>query len=252
MSNAELDFTGKTALVTGGSSGIGLATAQLLAARGARVVITGRDQARLDEAAAAHGFIALRSDAASVTDAEALDAALTQKQIGPIDVLVLNAGIVPFTPLGSWTPQAFDQAFAVNTRGPWFTVQSLSKRLVEGGSIAMVSSFLAHRGGAATAVYAGTKAALTSMAQGLVPTLAGRGIRVNTVSPGTIATPAWGKTGLPADVVQAVGKAKLEANPLKRFGTAEEVANAIVFLASSAASYINGVDLRVDGGLLVE
>ena len=116
----------------------------------------------------------------------------------------------------------------------------------------MVSSFLAHRGGAATAVYAGTKAALTAMAQGLVPTLAGRGIRVNTVSPGTIATPAWGKTGLPPEVVEAVGSAKLAANPLKRFGTADEVAQAIVFLASSAASYINGVDLRVDGGLLVE
>lgn len=252
MSTTELDFKGKTALVTGGSSGIGLATAQLLAARGARVVITGRDKARLDEAAAAHGFTALQSDAASVADADALEAALTQKQIGQIDVLVLNAGIVPFTPLGSWTAPAFDEAFAVNTRGPWFTVQSLSSRLANGGSIAMVSSFLAHRGGAATAVYAGTKAALTSMAQGLVPTLAGRGIRVNTISPGTIATPAWGKTGLPQDVVEAVGKAKLEANPLKRFGTAEEVAKAIVFLCSGAASYINGVDLRVDGGLLVE
>ena len=252
MSHQELDFKGKTALVTGGSSGIGLATAQLLAARGARVVITGRDAAKLESAAAANGFIALRSDAESVADVQAMDAALAEKQINAIDVLVLNAGIVPFAPLGSWTAQAFDTVFAVNTRGPWLTVQALHTRLADGGSIALVSSFLAHRGGAATAVYAGTKAALAAMAQGLVPTLAGRGIRVNTVSPGTIATPAWGKTGLPQEVVDAVGSAKLAANPLKRFGTAEEVAQAIVFLASDAASYINGVDLRVDGGLLVE
>lgn len=252
MVSRDLDFKGKTALVTGGASGIGLATARLLAARGAQVVITGRDAARLNEAASSHGFIALRSDAASITDIEALDGALAGKQIQQIDALVLNAGIVPFTPLGSWTAQAFDEAFAVNARGPWFTVQALSKRLANGGSITMVSSFLAHRGGAATAVYAGTKAALTLMAKGLVPALASRGIRINTVSPGTIATPAWGKTGLPEDVVAAVGKTKLEANPLKRFGTAEEVAESIAFLASGSASYINGIDLQVDGGLLVE
>ena len=252
MVSRDLDFKGKTALVTGGSSGIGLATARLLAARGAQVVITGRDTARLNEAATANGLIALRSDAASMADIEALSGALADLQIKQIDVLVLNAWIVPFTPLGSWTPQAFDEVFAVNTRGPWFMAQALSEHLSDGGSISMVSSFLAHRGGAATAVYAGTKAALTLMAKGLVPTLASRGIRVNTVSPGTIATPAWGKTGLPEEVVAAVGKAKLEANPLKRFGTAEEVAEAIVFLASGAASYINGVDLKVDGGLLVE
>ena len=251
MVNHTLDFEGKTALVTGGSSGIGLATAKLLKSRGARVVITGRDLAKLEEAATAHGLIALRSDAALIGDIEAMDVALTERQIGPLDVLVLNAGIVPFMPLGSWTPQAFDEAFAVNTRGPWFIVQALGKRLVNGASIAMVSSFLAHRGGAATAVYASTKAALTLMAQGLVPTLADRGIRINTVSPGTIATPAWGKTGLPQEVVEAVGRSKCEANPLKRFGTAEEVAAVIAFLVSDAASYVNGVDLKVDGGLLV-
>lgn len=252
MVSQDLDFRGKTALVTGGSSGIGLATARLLAARGGRVVITGRDRKQLEEAARLHGLIAVRSDAAVIDDIEALGGELADRQVEKIDALILNAGIVPFTPLGSWTPDAFDEAFAVNARGPWFTVQALRDRLADGASIAVVSSFLAHRGGAATAVYAGTKAALTLMAQGLVPELAGRGIRVNTVSPGTIATPAWTKTGLPQEIVEAVGKAKLEANPLKRFGTAEEVAQAIVFLASGAASYINGVDLRVDGGLLVE
>lgn len=249
MSFGTLDLTGKTALITGGSTGIGLETARLLAARGAQVLITARNQDRLAEAAAQiPGLKTLANDAGDV-DAIPVLADWVARETKGIDILVLNAGITPFGPLGTWDADKVDQVFGINVRGPWLTVQALTEHLNEGASIVNIGSIAGARGGAATGVYGATKAALALMTKALVPTLADRRIRVNTVSPGPVETPAWGKTGLPDEMIAKVKEDRAAANPLKRYGRPEEVAEVIAFLSSDAASYVNGTELFVDGGL---
>lgn len=249
MSFENLTLTGKTALVTGGSTGIGLETARLLADRGATVFITGRNVDRLTEAAGQiPGLKTLSNDAGDPAAIDTL-AAWIKEEAGGLDILVLNAGITPFAPLGAWDAEKIDEVFGVNVRGPWLTVQALAPLMKDGASIVNIGSIAGERGAPATGVYGATKAALSLMTKALVPTLADRHIRVNTVSPGPIETPAWGKTGLPDDVIAQVKTDRAAANPLKRYGRPSEVAEAIAFLASPAASYINGIEMFVDGGI---
>lgn len=250
MSSDSFALTDRTALVTGGSTGIGLETARLLTARGARVLVTGRNPDRLARAAAeVPGLLTLQSDAGSTADAGALRAEV-EARFGRLDIFVVNAGITPFQPMGDWDAGKFDELMAINVRGPFLQLQALRPLMNEGGAVVLVSSIVARRAGEAVAAYGSSKGAVTLLGTALVKTFAERGVRVNTVSPGPIDTPAWTKTGLPEDVIANVRAERATTSPLGRYGRAEEVAEVIAFLASPAASYVAGADVLVDGGIL--
>ena len=250
MSYEVFSLTDKTALVTGGSTGIGLETARLLSERGARVLITGRDRGRLDQAASdIPGLLTLQSDAGSEEDADALRAEV-EERFGKLDIFVVNAGITPFQPMGDWNANKFDELMAINVRGPFLQLQALRPMMRDGGAVVLVSSIVARRAGEAVAAYGSSKGAVTLLGTALVKTFADYGVRVNTVSPGPIDTPAWTKTGLPEDVITGVREERATTSPLGRYGTAAEVAEVIAFLASPAASYVAGADVLVDGGIL--
>jgi len=236
----------KVALITGGTTGIGLAAAKLFHAEGARVFVTGRSEAGIAEARKQlpPEVEVLPSDAADLADVQALARTL-KSRAGRIDVLFVNAGIARFLPIESVTPQAFDEQFGVNVRGAYFTIQQILPLMSSGGSIVLTTSVAADLGMASTSVYSATKAALSSLARTLANELAPRGIRVNEVSPGPIETPIFGKIGLTAE--QVAGMSALV--PLKRLGTAEEVARAALFLASADSSFLLGAKVRIDGGL---
>lgn len=250
MNSEAWDFGGRKALVTGGASGIGLSTAELLARRNANVAITGRNKDRLDAAKEQiDGILAIQSD---IRDIDAIPPLVEElgNKFGTLDIVVLNAGVTPFEPMGSWKPDRFDELMEINVRGPWFLLQALMPIISDGGSIVTISSIVGHRSGPATAAYGSSKAALGLYSRALVPQLAERGIRINTVSPGPIDTPAWTKTGLGDETVAAIRESRRQASPLGRYGRPEEVAEVISFLASPAASYVNGADILVDGGIL--
>ena len=250
MSYERLSLANRTALVTGGSTGIGLETARILVERGAQVLVTGRDQGRLDRAATdIPGLLTLASDAGSQEDAGLLRNEV-ESRFGTLDIFVVNAGITPFRPMGDWDANRFDELMAINVRGPFLQLQALRPLMNEGGAVVLVSSIVARRAGEAVAAYGSSKGAVTLLGTALVKTFAERGVRVNTVSPGPIDTPAWTKTGLPEDVIADLRKERATTSPLGRYGTAAEVAEVIAFLASPAASYVAGADVLVDGGLL--
>lgn len=237
---------GKVALVTGGNSGIGLATAKEFAREGARVVITGRDARTLDAAAREIGgeVLALRSDAASLPDIERLFAAVGER-FGRLDVLFVNAGIAPFAPVEETTEELFDQVMDINFKGAYFTVKQALPLLNAGASVVLNTSVVAHVGFPAASVYSASKAALLSLVRTLSADLAGRGIRVNAVSPGPTETPIFGRSGLPEEVKQGFG----EQVPLKRLGRPEEIARAVLFLASPDSSFLAGTEIVADGGV---
>jgi NAD(P)-dependent dehydrogenase (short-subunit alcohol dehydrogenase family) len=236
----------KVALITGGTTGIGLAAAKLFHAEGARVFVTGRSEAGIAEARKQlpPEVEVLPSDAADLDDVQALARTL-KTRAGQIDVLFVNAGIARFLPIENVTPQAFDEQFGVNVRGAYFTIQQILPLMGSGGSIVLTTSVAADLGMASTSVYSATKAALSSLARTLANELAPRGIRVNEVSPGPIETPIFGKIGLTAEQVDSMSALV----PLKRLGTAEEVARAALFLASADSSFLLGAKVRIDGGL---
>ena len=239
----------KIALITGGSSGIGLATAHRFIADGAQVFITGRNEDALNNAIAELGNAAkgIRSD---VSQNEELDQLFAQvkKQAGRIDVLFANAGIAPLAPFEAVTGEDFDELFSVNVRGLFFTVQKALPLLTDGSSIILNASVVAQSGFPNTSVYSATKAAVRSLGRTLAAELAPRGIRVNVVSPGLTETPFWGKVGLSENDVAAFGAAVVEQTPLGRAGRPEEIAAVAAFLASEDASYFTGADLVADGG----
>src|SRR5215218_1887810 len=221
---------GKVAVVTGGNSGIGLATAKEFAREGAHVVITGRDAGTLEEAARAigGGVLALRSDASSLADTEALFAAVKER-FGRVDVLFVNAGVAQFAPVEETDEGLFDHVMDINFKGAYFTVQKALPLLSEGASVVLNTSVVAHIGLPNSSVYSASKAALLSLVRTLSADLAGRRIRVNAVSPGPIETPIFGRTGLPEEAKQSFS----EQVPLRRLGRPEEIARTVLFLASS-------------------
>src|SRR6202795_2757958 len=243
-------FAGKTVVVTGGNSGIGLATAKLFHEEGAQVAISGRDQKTLDEAAKAigEGTLAVKADVSKLADIDKLYAQVTAK-FGKIDALFANAGIAKFAPAGDRGEQVFSETFDINVKGLYFTLQKALPHLNDNAGIVLNASVVGTKGYAGATVYSATKAAVRSLARTFAAELVDRGIRVNVVSPGPITTPIFGKTGLPKEALDAFAAQIKEDVPMKRFGTPDEVGHATLFLASPEASYITGVDLNVDGGL---
>jgi len=242
-------LAGKVALVTGGTSGIGLATAKELAAQGAKVYITGRRQAELDNAVASLGgqVTGIRADASRLEDLDTVYAQIAE-QAGRLDVLYAYAGGGDMLPLGAITEEHFDRIFATNVRGVLFTVQKALPLLVSGSSVILTGSTVSIKGTANFSVYSASKAAVRNFARSWALDLQGRGIRVNVVSPGPIKTPGLGEL-VPEDQRQGLFDALAATVPLGRIGEAEEVAKVVAFLASDAASFINAAELFVDGGM---
>jgi NAD(P)-dependent dehydrogenase (short-subunit alcohol dehydrogenase family) len=241
---------GKVALVTGGNSGIGLASAKRLQEEGAHVAISGRSRKTLDEAlkSIGNGTVAIQADVSKPADLDALYAEVSEK-LGKIDVLFVNAGVATFAPIADTSEGAYDELFDINIRGAYFTIQKALPYLNDGASIILNTSVVSTKGNAGTSAYAATKAALRSLARTAASELVGRGIRVNAVAPGPIVTPIFGRTGLPQAEIDEFSEHIKASVPMKRFGQPEEVAGAVAFLASQDASYITGVELNVDGGL---
>jgi NAD(P)-dependent dehydrogenase (short-subunit alcohol dehydrogenase family) len=241
---------GKRALITGGTTGIGLETARRFLAEGARVIITGTNPTTLQQAAKELGesVLVVATDASDVAAQKAL-AQTVQQHFGQLDVLFINAGVAHLQPIEQWTEEALDRSFAVNVKGPFFLVQALLPVFAAKASIVLNGSVNAHIGMAGTSVYSATKAALISFVRTFSGELIARGIRVNAVSPGPISTPLYGKLGFAeADLKQVAASIKAQV-PAGRFGTATEVADAVVFFASDESAFTVGSELLVDGGM---
>jgi NAD(P)-dependent dehydrogenase (short-subunit alcohol dehydrogenase family) len=241
---------GEVAVITGGSSGIGLATAKLFQQEGAKVAVAARSQKSLDEAATelGPGALTVRSDVSKPRELDALFE-LVVKKLGRVDVLFANAGVAKFAPVSDVSEDAYNEIFDINVKGVFFTIQRALPFLNDGASIVLNTSFVNQVGLPTTSVYAASKAAVRSLARSISAELAARGIRVNVVSPGPIATPIYGKLGLPEEAIDAFAASIVSQVPLRRFGKPEEVAQAALFLASNASSYVTGVELNVDGGV---
>lgn len=239
---------GKVALVTGGSSGIGLATAQQLVAEGAYVFITGRRQNELDAAVKQIGknVTGIQGDVSKLSDLDHLFATV-KDQKGSLDILFANAGVASFGPFGAVTEEAFDREFDINVKGVFFTVQKALPLLRDGASVILNASVVASKGLAAISVYSATKAALRSFARTWTTDLKDRKIRVNVVSPGPIDTP--GLQGLNNATTEQLNAVFVDSIPLGRVGHPSDIAKAVSFLASDDSSFITGTELFVDGGM---
>lgn len=240
---------GKVALITGGSSGIGLATAERFVSDGAFVFITGRRQSELDAAVAKIGYnvVAIQADSSNLADLDRVHD-MVEAQKGRLDIVMANAGILEKAPIGQMSEAHFDRIFSINVKGLVFTVQKALPLMPDGAAIILMSSTVAGKGLGNNSLYAATKAAIRSFARGWVMDLKERKIRVNAISPGPIETPGLAGGAPDPATAQAVFSRLATQIPLGRLGSPEEVANVAAFLASDAASFINGADIQVDGG----
>ena len=242
---------GRVALVTGGNSGIGLATAQRFVAEGAQVFISGRRQATLDAAVTQIGghAVGVQGDVSNLADLDRLYDTIKQ-QAGRLDILFANAGLGEFVPLGQITEAHFDKTFGVNVKGTLFTVQKALPLMPDGASIVINGSIASIKGIPAFGVYAATKAALRSFARTWAVDLKDRHIRVNVVSPGTVITPGYtNELGLSDEQIEQIKAQTAATAPLGRAGKPEEIAKAVLFLESDDSSYVTGIELYVDGGM---
>ncbi|MEY8801907.1 glucose 1-dehydrogenase [Leisingera sp. XS_AS12] len=239
----------RVAVITGGNSGIGLATAHAFIKEGAKVVIFGRDRDTLDSAVNELGgsAIAVQGDVTNTSDLDALYET-AKEAFGGVDVIFANAGIAEFSSVAEISDDHFDKVFNVNVKGAIKTVQRGSGVLNDGASIILTTSVSNEKGLAGMSVYAATKAAVRSLARTLSAELAERSIRVNAVSPGPVATPIYSRAGLSEQDIDGLGSKMAAQIPLKRFGEAREIADAVVFLASQESSYVVGTELVIDGG----
>jgi NAD(P)-dependent dehydrogenase (short-subunit alcohol dehydrogenase family) len=241
---------GKVALVTGGSSGLGLATAERFAAEGAKVFITGRRAEEVDKAARqiGRGAVGVQGDISKLADLDRLYDVIRDKA-GRLDVLFANAGGGAFAPLGQVTEAHFDKYFGINVKGTLFTVQKALPLMPDGASVVLNGSMVSVKGVPAFGVYAATKAAIRSFARTWAVDLKDRRIRVNVVAPGTIVTPAYkSELGMTDEQIKAFEAQAAAGTPLGRTGTPDELAKAVLFLACDDSSYITGIELFVDGG----
>ncbi|MDH6164932.1 NAD(P)-dependent dehydrogenase (short-subunit alcohol dehydrogenase family) [Variovorax boronicumulans] len=240
---------GKRTLITGGTSGIGLETAKQFLAEGARVIVTGVNPDSLAKAQAELGseVLVLRADSASVAAQKELAQAV-QAHYGQLDIAFLNAGVSVWMPIEAWTEEAFDRSFDINVKGPYFLIQALLPVFASPASVVLNTSINAHVGAERSSVYAATKAAFLNMSKTLSSELLRRSIRFNAVSPGPVETPLYDKLGIP-DAYRAQANKDIAATiPFGRFGTPEEVAKAVLYLASDESRWTVGSEIIVDGG----
>jgi NAD(P)-dependent dehydrogenase (short-subunit alcohol dehydrogenase family) len=239
----------KTAFITGGNSGIGLATARLFVAEGARVTITGRNQKTLDAAAQELGRNAI-AIAADITDVAATEAAVQQavNNFGKLDILFANAGVAGNTPLGGTTIVAFERVIRTNLTAVFFTVQAAIAHLNDGASIILNGSVISVLGSPGYSAYAASKAGVRAMARVMASELSPRGIRVNVISPGAIRTPIWGAATATPEAEKALEERIAKATPLRGLGEPDHISKAVLFLASDDSAHVQGQELFVDGG----
>lgn len=242
------DLLNKTAVVTGGNSGIGYATAKKLKEQGADVIITGRSEEKVKAAAIELGVTGFTADSSDISAIEKL-VEFSKNQFGKVDILFVNAGIFAPAAVGDISEDMFDNQMGINFKGAVFTLEKFLPILSEGSSVINLSSVNAYTGMPSTAVYAASKAALNSYTRTAAIELAPRKIRVNSINPGPIETPIFGKTGMPEDQLNGFAQMMQQKIPMKRFGNPQEVAELAAFLASDRASFITGSEYSIDGGL---
>ncbi len=241
---------GKVAVVTGGNSGIGLATAHLFQREGATVIVTARNQQRLEESKAAvgEGIEIFTADVGHVDQIEALFEHVGNKH-GRVDIVFANAGLGTLSPFDMVEEDYFDRMITVNLKGAFFCVRKALPWMKEGGSVIFNTSIANTKGYPNSSVYSATKSGLRSLARTLTSELLPRGIRVNAVSPGIVITPMFGKLGMSMEEGEALAQSMSEAAPIQRYGDPQEIASTVLFLASDESSFISGIEVVADGGL---